>query len=269
MQDKTDSITNYGNVYSSCYSKDKIICNAKVKEHSFIYVKSGLLELEHNDKIYNFESGDCVFVRRSHDVKLTKKPLDDTQPFAGVFFILDRKFLASKFKKYKNLDYPIEKEPIIQIEKHPVLTSFFNTFISYRESGIVPDPEVVEAKKYEVLDTLLKIKPSLVKSLFDFAKPWKISLEDFMNQNFTSDMTLEEFAHYTGRSLSTFKRDFKEIFNENPHEWLKNKKLEEAYKLIKENKLKASEVYMDLGFKTLSHFSDSFKEKFGIRPTAI
>ena len=86
MQDKTDSITNYGNIYSSCYSKDKIVCNAKVKEHSFIYVKSGLLELKHNNKIYNFGNDDCVFVRRSHDVQLTKKPLNDSQPFAGVFF---------------------------------------------------------------------------------------------------------------------------------------------------------------------------------------
>jgi len=269
MQTETDSVINYNNVYSSCYSKDKIVFNAKVKEHSFIYIKSGLLELRYNDRVYNFEKDDCVFVRRSHDVQLTKKPLGPNEQFAAVFFILDKKFLASKFKKYKNLDYPIEKDPIVPITKHPVLTSFFNTFISYRETGIVPDIEVVEAKKYEVLDTLLKIKPSLAKSLFDFAKPWKISLEDFMNQNFASDMTLEEFAHYTGRSLSTFKRDFKETFNESPHEWLKNKKLNEAYKLMKENKLKASEVYMDLGFKTLSHFSDAFKEKFGIRPTAI
>ena len=182
---------------------------------------------------------------------------------------MDKQFLASKFKKYKNLDYPIDKSPIIQIDKNPLITSFFNSILSYRETGIVPDEEVIQAKKYEALDALLKIKPSLAKSLFDFTKPWKVDLEIFMNENFTSDMTLEEFAHYTSRSLSSFKRDFKETFNESPHQWLKNRKLEEAYKLIKNNGMKASDVYMDLGFKTLSHFSDAFKEKYGTRPTAV
>ena len=150
-----------------------------------------------------------------------------------------------------------------------MLISFFKSFISYRETGIQPDLEVIDAKKYEALDILLKIKPSLAKSLFDFAKPWKIDLEEFMNKNYTSDMTLNDFAHYTGRSLSTFKRDFKEIFNENPHEWLKNKKLDKAYKLITENKLKSSDIYLDLGFKSLSHFSNSFKKKFGVNPTCL
>ena len=258
----------YNNVFSSCYSKDTIICSPNVKEHCLLFVNSGLLELKYNNKIYNFKQNECAFIRRSHEVQLLKKPLDG-KPFSGVFFILDKKFLASKFKQYKHLDYPQEQSPIIQIENHPVLISFFQSFISYRETGIKPDEEVIEAKKYEALDILLKIKPSLAKSLFDFAKPWKIDLESFMNQNYTSDMTLNDFAHYTGRSLSTFKRDFKEIFNENPHEWLKNKKLDKAYKLMTENKLKSSDIYLDLGFKSLSHFSNSFKKKFGISPTCL
>lgn len=234
-----------------------------------IYVNSGLLTIEYEGKKHAYKGGDCIFIRRSHNVNFTKQMAKNGDAFSGIFFLLDKKFLASKFKKYKNLDYPIDKKPIIQIEKNPVLASFFNAIMSYDEAGIKPDDEVIEAKKYEALDTLLKIRPSLVKSLFDFAKPWKIGLEEFMNKNFANDMSVEEFARYTGRSLSTFKRDFKEIFNETPHEWLKNKKLDEAYRLIKDNKLKASEIYLDLGFKTLSHFSDCFREKFGVRPTAI
>ncbi len=269
MTDIKQNVINYNNVFSSCYKKDKIVVSERIKEHSLIYINSGLLQIKYNNKEYDFKKGDCVFLKRSHDVQLTKKPLNDNEYFSGVFFILDKEFLSSKFKKYKNLDYEVETSPIIPIQKHPVLSTFFDIFISYRETGIQPDPDIVELKKSEALDILLKIKPSLVKSLFDFNKPWKIDLKNFMNENFTSDMTIQEFAHYTGRSLSTFKRDFKETFNESPHEWLKNKKLDEAYKLIKENKLKASDIYMDLGFKTLSHFSDSFKDKFGIRPTAI
>lgn len=266
----SDAVINYNNIYSSCYSQDTIVCSNRVQEHSLIYIKTGRLDLQYNGEEYHYTNDACIFIRRSHEVQLTKRPsADGQQPFQGIFFLLDKKFLATRFKQYSRLDYPLDSSPILELEKHPVLLAFFNTFISYRETGIVPDEEVVKAKEYEALDILLKIKPSLVKSLFDFAKPWKIDLEHFMNENYATDMTLNEFAHYTGRSLSSFKRDFKDVFRENPHQWLKNRKLEEAYRLLKHNNLKPSDIYMDLGFKSLSHFSSSFKEKFGIVPTAI
>ena len=46
-------------------------------------------------------------------------------------------------------------------------------------------------------------------ALFDFSTPWKMDILDFMNENYMYEFTLEELAHYTGRSLATFKRDFK------------------------------------------------------------
>lgn len=68
---------------------------------------------------------------------------------------------------------------------------------------------------------------------------------------------------YLYRSLSTFKREFKNIFNENPHKWILNKKLEDAKSLLL-NGEKASEIYLDLGFNSLQHFSKAFKERFNI-----
>ena len=49
--------------------------------------------------------------------------------------------------------------------------------------------------------------------LFDFNEPFKIDLEAYMNMNYTFNVPMEKFAKLTGRSLATFKRDFKKIFN--------------------------------------------------------
>jgi hypothetical protein len=46
-----------------------------------------------------------------------------------------------------------------------------------------------------------------------FSEPGKIDLEAFMNRNFHFDVSLERFAYLTGRSLSTLKRDFKDLYN--------------------------------------------------------
>jgi len=47
------------------------------------------------------------------------------------------------------------------------------------------------------------------------------------------------------------------------------RRLQEAYYLIKEKKQKPSEVFRELGFERISHFSYSFKQFFGINPSEV
>jgi AraC-like DNA-binding protein len=52
-----------------------------------------------------------------------------------------------------------------------------------------------------------------------------------------------------------------------PRHWLQVKRLTEARHLIEKKNRKPSEIYLDLGFESLSHFSHSFKKRFGKAPT--
>ena len=88
-----------------------------------------------------------------------------------------------------------------------------------------------------------------------------------MNFHYLENKPLTEFAKQSGRSISTFKKDFQAIFNTTPAKWLKNKRLEHAYSLLSTTQRKASEVYIDSGFEDLAHFSKSFKSRFGINPS--
>lgn len=81
------------------------------------------------------------------------------------------------------------------------------------------------------------------------------------------DLSLEEFARFTGRSLAAFKRDFKQMSDLSPQKWIMQKRLEKAYELICVRKQKVSDIYLKLGFKSLSHFSTAFKKRFGFAPT--
>ena len=76
-------------------------------------------------------------------------------------------------------------------------------------------------------------------------------------------------ASLTGRSLAAFKRDFEKIFGIPPGRWLMQRRLEEARRLIKEDRKKPSDIYLDLGFENLSHFSFAFKKAFGKSPAML
>jgi AraC-like DNA-binding protein len=105
--------------------------------------------------------------------------------------------------------------------------------------------------------------------LFDFSEPYKIDLEKFMANNFHFNVPVEKFARLTGRSLAGFKRDFQKTFNSSPRQWLQDKRLTVAHYQIENNSKKPSEIYLDLGFESLSHFSFAFKKLFGFNPTEL
>ena len=44
---------------------------------------------------------------------------------------------------------------------------------------------------------------------------------------------------------------------------------QEAHFLIEKKNKKASHIYLDLGFESLSHFSYAFKKQFGLTPTEL
>ena len=90
---------------------------------------------------------------------------------------------------------------------------------------------------------------------------------DFLESNYMNDISMEEIANYTGRSLSTFKRDFKKCSALSPQEWLIHRRLEAARELIRKGRRKGSEICFEVGFKNLSHFSKVYKETYGIPPT--
>ena len=132
-----------------------------------------------------------------------------------------------------------------------------------------PSEEQLRRKMVEGLYVLLNTDKNLYASLFDFTAPWKIDLMDFMEQNYMNDLSLEEMASYTGRSLSTFKRDFQKYSELTPQRWITQRRLEAACELLRTSRQKVSEVCGKVGFKNLSHFSKIYKERYGVSPTEM
>jgi AraC-like DNA-binding protein len=92
---------------------------------------------------------------------------------------------------------------------------------------------------------------------------------DYLNANYMYDLTIEDMACFTGRSLAAFKRDFTKISDLPPQKWLIEKRLKVAHDEIRNNNKQVSDVCFEVGFKNLSHFSTAFKKQFGYTPTQV
>jgi len=67
-------------------------------------------------------------------------------------------------------------------------------------------------------------------------------------------------------SPSKLKRLFKQIFGNSIFSYYQEFRIQEAARLLKEEKLSVSDAGYRLGFTNLSHFSRVFEEHIGIKP---
>ena len=67
-------------------------------------------------------------------------------------------------------------------------------------------------------------------------------------------------------SRSTFFRKMKALTGVSPNEYVIIRKLNKSVELLKEGRMTVSEIAYALGFSTPSHFSNTFKNRFGVSP---
>jgi AraC-like DNA-binding protein len=80
---------------------------------------------------------------------------------------------------------------------------------------------------------------------------------------------MDEFAKITSRSLSAFKRDFERVYKTTPGKWLMEKRLNHAMHLLTNIGKTVSEAAFESGFESPSHFSRSFRQRFGYSPVSV
>lgn len=183
-----------------------------------------------------------------------------------------RKFLREFFRKFDRSPIPdgsgTLEQSLFKMPGSPEIESLFGSMVPYFDTSIQPREELMQLKLAEGVYSLLHTNEQFFPTLFDFNEPWKIDILEFLNENYMYDLSMEDIATFTGRSLSTFKRDFKKISDLSPQKWLIRKRLQVAYERIRETGRPVTEVYAEVGFKNLSHFSTAFKKEFGISPGA-
>jgi AraC-like DNA-binding protein len=81
------------------------------------------------------------------------------------------------------------------------------------------------------------------------------------------DLSVEMLSQEVGISRVHIHRKMKELTHQTTRDFIKNIRLQQAATLMTENAaLTVSEVAYKVGFSNLSHFSTSFKEKYGLSP---
>ncbi|GAA4451613.1 AraC family transcriptional regulator [Rurimicrobium arvi] len=235
--------------------------------HMLVWFLSGETKIVQADATYYFKKGDIFLIPRNQLATIINYPKDG-QPHKTVVMHLSVEKLKDFYAGKDIPSAPLRFPKIYSFSNHPLLESCLASLIPYFDMKDLP-ADLAAIKIAEAISILRTLNKEIDQVLANFEEPGKLNLVDYMERNFMFNLPMEKFGYLTGRSLTTFKRDFKKAFSTTPQRWLTQKRLELAYYQLTEKKKKPLDVCYEVGFENLSHFSFAFKKQFGLAPSQL
>jgi AraC-like DNA-binding protein len=93
--------------------------------------------------------------------------------------------------------------------------------------------------------------------------------EIFVSRYFDHHLTLPDVAAHVGLSVFHLCRSFRRLTGYTVHGYRQNLRVRAGLELVVDTRCTLTEVAMDLGFGSHSHFTETFRLKYGYAPSAI
>ena len=173
--------------------------------------------------------------------------------------------------KYFTADDRVSNEASshLTIPTNELLDSFRDQYLTYFKKDFSNLEAILQIKLQEFLLLLLssdnneKVKDWLMAIAFE--KPAEI--DHVVRKYMFHQLTLEELAKLSGRSLASFKRDFQNYYHTSPKKWIHRERLSHARMLLQRSNQNVSEVAYASGFENIPYFIRAFKKEFGLTPS--
>lgn len=128
----------------------------------------------------------------------------------------------------------------------------------------------LDAKQTELMYLLncyypIKDLAAFFSTIYRYSK----SFQYFILQNYQKVRDVESFAQLGGYSVPTFRRMFKEAFNEPAYQWMLKRKCQDIQVDLITTDLPISDISYKYGFESLSNFSHFCRANFGKSPRAL
>ena len=228
--------------------------NMKSKpNYGFIFIKSGTLTIERNEKIAHAKKGDLIFLPKngSHTVKHNSSSNDRHCSFYTVsfygeasddFFINDLISL-SHYDKFDNLFDELHN-----------CTNNMTFGFNLKAKRILYDIIYNVSKEILHANNLSPMNANIQKAI------------RYINDNYMNKITLDDLSRVSGYSKSYFKKVFLTNLGTSPHRYIMDLRVEQAKTMLDSDMFSFKEIAQKCGFTNEYYFSTAFKKRMGCSP---
>lgn len=160
------------------------------------------------------------------------------------------------------------KEDMVSVDTDEIMSHYMKSVSLLFDHPLLAEQSILELKLKEIILLLSKVDSTGVSQILNnLFNPSTVVFKDVIEAHLYSALSIEDLASLSNNSLTTFKRKFKEVYETSPANYIKNKRLEKASRLLKISNSSISDISFECAFNDIAHFSNSFKVKFNLTPS--
>ncbi|MFT3739576.1 MAG: AraC family transcriptional regulator [Breznakibacter sp.] len=259
-------------IVQACTHTQSHIGSMYLQDHLLLVVLKGTNTITFGEEKYVVNAGEMILLRKATIINFHKVgDANQEDIYDCLFFFLKDEFL-SDFVKAVSLKSDISPDDsrfhiTVASAKDRLIKFFDSVKIYFKEPEKNIEENLLRLKIIELLYDIAATDENLLSQILLLKNPIQTSIVNVMEENFANPVSLSELAFLSGRSLSSFRRDFQTIYNTSPSSWIKEKRLNKAKELLLNTSLSVTDVCFMVGFENPSHFSRVYKDFFGCPPS--
>lgn len=241
-------------------------------EAAFVFILEGRCKNFTELEEFDLQEGEAVLAKSGDG--LFKTVLHNDKPsFKAISIRFHKSVLMELYKNEPSPFYEDQKLDLnvnsTLVKSNELIKNYINSLLVYFEQQNLVNEELLILKLKELITLLLAFdKDSKVKEImFNLYKERTFKFQEVIKAHIFSDISIENLAQLTNRSLSSFKREFKTIYNNTPSNYIIDQRIEKVANLLLQSQETISNIAYDCEFKTLAHMSRVFKKKYGVSPS--
>lgn len=253
-------IFDYNNV--NAISKQQIVLN----QNTFSFLIEGTKEVLFDNASLSIDNSEFLIMKSGHCL-MTEK-LSNAKHYRSILLFFSNEILLNFIYDYKlgNKKSAINKS-VFSFKYDVFIERFVKSLTDISKLSTPLKTNLIRLKLEEILLYLTEIYGtefllSLAMNNHGTAQKFTQTVES----NKLNKLTLKELAFLCNMSVSSFKREFQKHYSESPSKWFLNKRLEHANYLLNQEHRSPSEIYLEIGYESLSSFIQAYKTKYGTTP---
>lgn len=234
-----------------------------------LFVMDGTYEIKLGTQQFTVAKNQMIVLPKYHYIEILKNGNPDINYNLDslMFFLKDDLLLEflkmEKLQVFKNQ----EAAPIRVYPFKDRMLKYLESVKPYFNDAECINPNLFRLKMLELLYDLTALDKKLLLQLIQLINRTTTDLPLIVQQNYLNPMKLSEMAYLSGRSLSSFRRDFEKIYSIPPAKWIQEKRMEKAKELLQSTQMNVSKICYQVGYENVSHFSKLYKDFWGESPS--
>ncbi|MDI1321220.1 MAG: AraC family transcriptional regulator [Algoriphagus sp.] len=261
-----------GNPVVQFHSSDKPLQDSLfLEDNLLVFVLNGFLNIRHGSLEYLVEKNEMAFLRKGRLVEIFSTPDTSDEILMYEFILISLKpDLVKEFMKLAELRLTSlnESQTFINGFIDPRLLGCINSIKYFLFSDEKIGENLIRLKILELLFYIADREQMILEQVLDLREQFRTNITAIVEDNIMNTISLNELAGLSGRSLSSFRRDFLAIYNMSPSKWIREKRLEKASEFLQSTTMTITDICYTLGFENIAHFSRLFKSHFQNSPSA-